>query len=384
VRRVAWGAGVAALSLVAGPVAWAGPSGSPSPSVSASVSPSPSPSSSESSAPSPSPSGAEASAGVDAATRMWPDLGTVWAGESFGIWAIAENLFETTPTLALKLTLPEGVTYVGDMPGGQVNGTCKPSGGRTLTCLADDGNTKQVIAKIKVKADEDLRPTTGLKFTSVADIGDVVDPNPSNNRVDWTVTVMERADVGVKWTMEPKGPVAPGTVVRTVFTVTNHGPGVSRTGTVKFYPGFDYWPVRMPSYPPCWADPGVIICDREGDMAPGETFSYTFTWKFPKKAAGTTYRVPTRIYSFSPLDSNRANDKTELVFKIAKSAGPSPSGSPSPSGTPTPTPAPSPAGGGGELAATGAGLPVAGLTAGAGALIVVGGAIVVRQRRRRS
>lgn len=392
-RRGVFAAGVAALVLVVGPVAWAEPSGTPSPSASSSASPSVSPSPSGSSSgsaeasPSPSPSvstaGPTAHAGIDATTRMWPDLGTIWAGESFGIWAIAENLFETTPSLALKLTLPEGVTYVGDMPpGGEINGSCEPSG-RTLTCLADDGNTKQVIVKIKVKADDGLPPMTDLKFTSVADIGDAVDTNPSNNRVDWTVTVMEAADVGVKWTMDPKGPVAPGTVVRTVFTVTNHGPGVSRTGTVKFYPGFDYWPTQMPPYPPCWVDPGVIICDRAGDMAPGETFSYTFTWKFPAKAAGTTYRVLGELYLGSRHDPVPANNRDEAVFRIAKGARPSPS--PSPSITPSSGSTPSPTPSGGGLAETGAGGVTAVLWGAVGAVVLGGGlvgAVWTRARRR--
>ncbi|MDX3383831.1 hypothetical protein PV682_20530 [Streptomyces niveiscabiei] len=320
---------------------------------------------------------------------MWPDIGTVWAGESFGIWAIAENLFDTTPKLALKLTLPEGVTYEGNTSG-QTNGTCTPSGARTLTCLADDGNTQQVMAKIKVRADAGLPPMTGLKFTASADIGDAADPNPSNDRDDWTITVMEKADVGVEWSTAPSGPVAVGTDVRTVFTVTNHGPGVSRSGTVKFYPGFDHWPTEMPDYPPCWVDPGVIICDRMGDLAPGESFSYAFTWKFPKKAAGTTYRVRGELYTASRHDPVAANDQAEAVFRIVKaggSGGPTPSASATPSATPSvrPTPAPSVAGGGGSLASTGAGgLGAAGWGAvglvGAGAVLF--GAVGTRARRR--
>ncbi|MFM9449042.1 hypothetical protein [Streptomyces acidiscabies] len=330
-----------------------------------------------------------ADAHIDATTRMWPDLGTIWAGESFGIWAIAENLFDTTPWLALKLTLPEGVTYEGNMAG-QTNGTCTPSGARTLTCLADDGNTKQVMAKIKVKADDGLPPMTDLEFTAVADIGDTVDPNPANNSIDWGVTVMEKADVGVEWSMTPSGPVAAGTEVKTVFTVTNHGPGVSRVGTVKFYPGFDYWPTGRPGYPPCWTDPGVIICDRAGDMAPGETFSYTFTWKFPKKAAGTTYRVRGELYMASRHDPVAANDQAEAVFRIVKpgaSGEPTPSASASASASSGATPS-SPSGSTpvprGSLASTGGGGAMPVLWGAVGA-VVLGGALfaVVGTRVRR-
>ncbi|WP_416972356.1 hypothetical protein [Streptomyces sp. 4F14] len=408
---VAAAAGVAVLSLVAGPVAWADGGGAGSPASAQSSSPSPSSSSSPSSSDgpgtsAPAPSGSSspsASASVspgapagrpkaepriDATARMWPDLGTIWAGESFGIWAIGENLFDTTPALALKLTLPEGVTYEGNTAG-QTNGTCKPSGGRTLTCLADDGNTKQVMAKIKVKADDGLAPMTELKFSAAVDIGDAVDPNPSNDRNDWTITVMEKADVGVEWSMEPSGPVAAGTEVRTVFTVTNHGPGVSRSGTVKFYPGFDYWPTKMPAYPPCWVDPGVIICDREGDLAPGESFSYAFTWTFPKKAAGTTYRLLGELYSASRHDPVSANDRAEAVFRIVKAGGtggptPSASASASASASPGGTPSARPSGGSGGLADTGSG-GVGPALWGAAGLVALGGALfaVVGTRARR-
>ncbi|QNP70741.1 hypothetical protein IAG44_15740 [Streptomyces roseirectus] len=388
-------AGAAVLALGSGPGAWAEESGVPSPSPSPSVSPSvsgvPSPSVSGSPSPSadsssPAPKG---KAGIDATARMWPDLGSVWAGETFGIWAIAENLFETTPSLVLRLTLPEGVTYLGNMAG-QTNGTCAPSGGRTLTCVADDGNTKQVMAKVRVKVADGLPPMTKLDFRAAADIGDAVDGNPANDVDDWTIRVMEPADVGVTWSMSPAGPVAAGTEVRTVFTVTNHGPGVSGSGTVKFYPGFDHWPTSMPSYPPCWVDPGVIICDRMGDLAPGETFSYSFTWKFPKKAAGTTYRVRGELYSASRHDPVSANDQAEAVFRIVKpkpTPKPTPSSGPTPSGSSSapPAPAPSVAGGGGSLAVTGSG----GLGAvgwGAVGLVGVGGALFgagwTRARRR--
>ncbi|MET8977704.1 hypothetical protein ABZX85_19005 [Streptomyces sp. NPDC004539] len=330
--------------------------------------------------------GAKARAGIDATTRMWPDLGTVRAGESFGIWAIAENIYETTPTLALKFVLPEGVKYVGNLSG-QTNATCEPAGERTLTCLADDGNTKQVMAKIEVKADDDLPPMTDLTFTSVADIGDSVDTNPANNRTDSTVTVMVKADVGVEWRMEPAGPVAAGTAVRTVFTVTNHGPGYSRSGTVKFYPGFDYWPAQMPPYPPCWVDPGVIVCDFIGDMAPGQTLTYAFTWKFPAKAAGTTYRVLGELYTPSRHDPVSANDKAEAVFRIVKGSGTTPSPTPTPSSGATPssspTPVPTPSGGG--LAETGAGGVGAVLWGAVGAVVLGGGlfgAVWARARRR--
>jgi hypothetical protein len=33
-------------------------------------------------------------------------------------------------------------------------------------------------------------------------------------------------------------------------------------------------------------DPGVIVCDRTGDLAPGETLSYAFAWKFPEEGSG--------------------------------------------------------------------------------------------------
>ena len=54
------------------------------------------------------------------------------------------------------------------------------------------------MAKIKVRVDAGLPPMTGLKFTASADIGDAADPNPSNDKDDWTITQLpeNRGDTG--------------------------------------------------------------------------------------------------------------------------------------------------------------------------------------------
>ncbi|MEX3103758.1 LPXTG cell wall anchor domain-containing protein [Streptomyces sp. ST1020] len=338
--------------------------------------------------PEPAPGTKPAPEPLDVEARLYPDADIIAPGRSLGVRAIAGIESGSVPKAGLTLTLPPGVTYVKNIDDA-TNGTCKPAAdGRSLSCMPN-GGVGAVSAYVELKVGADVAPGTVLTFTNTVDIGDAVDSKPENNVKSAKVTVRTTADLGVEWTTVPKGPVKVGQEVLTEVTVTNHGPGAAPLDAVSFWMGFDNWPVKSPGYPPCWADPGVLICDVFRELAPGETLKYAFTWKFPKKAAGTTYKVPASLYSGSPLDPNKANDSDELVFKIAKSGKPKPPGTPKPGGTPTPTPtpstspssAPSPAGGSGQLAQTGSGVPVAGLTAGAGALVLVGGALVVRRRR---
>ncbi|QNP70740.1 hypothetical protein IAG44_15735 [Streptomyces roseirectus] len=339
--------------------------------------------------PAPDPGTKPAPEPLDVEARLYPDSDFVAPGRSLGVRAIAGVNTGTVQRAGLTLSLPPGVTYVKDIDDA-TSGSCKPSAdGRSLSCTPN-GGVGEVSAYVELKVGADVAPGTVLTFTNTVDIGDAVDSKPENNVRTEKVTVRTPADLGVKWTTKPKGPVKVGQEVLTEVTVTNHGPGAAPLDAVSFWMGFDHWPVKSPGYPPCWADPGTMICDVFRELAPGETLKYAFTWKFPKTAAGTEYRVPASLYSANPLDPNRANDKDELVFKIVKAGTPKPSPSPKPSGSPTPTPtpspssAPSPAGGSGQLAATGAGMPVAGLTAGAGALVLTGGALVVARRRRSS
>ncbi|KND30860.1 hypothetical protein IQ63_27535 [Streptomyces acidiscabies] len=327
---------------------------------------------------------------VDVVSRLYPDDDLIAPGLPLGIRAVADVEKGSVTKLGLTLKLPAGVTYVKDL-GNASNGVCEPSAnGRSVSCVPGSaGDLELLSAYMQVKVGADVAPGTELEFTTTADIGDAVDSKPENNVASAKVGVRVPADLGIEWTTAPKGPVKVGESVPTEVTVTNHGPGPVRVNAAHLDIGFDYWP-ELGYDSACVADPGVLYCDIEKDLERGESVKFAFTWKFPKKAAGTVFRVPTRIYSSSPLDGNRANDRTELVFRIAKSASPSPS--PSPSGTPKPTPTPtaspssvpSPAGGGGRLAETGAGFPVAGLTAGAGALVLTGGALVVVRRRRSS
>ncbi|MET8977705.1 hypothetical protein ABZX85_19010 [Streptomyces sp. NPDC004539] len=324
---------------------------------------------------------------LDVEARLYPDSDIIAPGRPLRIWAIAGVESGSLPKAGATLALPPGVTFVKNIDDA-TNGLCKPvAGGRSLDCQPN-GGAGAVSAYVELKVGADVPVGTELTFTNTVDIGDAVDSKPENNVKSVKVTVRTPADLGIEWTTVPKGPVKVGEEVVAEATVTNHGPGAAPLDAVSFWMDFDYWPVKTPGYPPCWADPGVVICDVFRELAPGETLKFAFTWKFPKKAAGKEHRVPAGLYSASPLDSNPANDRSELVFKIQKATTSSPSPSPTPTGTPTPNPtpssAPSPAGGGGELAETGAGLPVAGLSAGAGALVVAGGALVVRHRRRHS
>lgn len=314
---------------------------------------------------------------VDVISRLYPDDDLIAPGRPLDIRAVADVEKGSVTKLGLTLKLPAGVTYVKDLDNAS-NGVCKPSAdGRSVSCVPAQG-LELLSAYLRVKVGADVAPGTELVFTTTADIGDAVDSAPENNVASAKVGVRVPADLGIEWTTAPKGPVKVGESVPTEVTVTNHGPGPVRVNAAHLNIGFDYWP-ELGYDSACVADPGVLYCDIEKDLERGESVKFAFTWKFPKKAAGTVFRVPTRIYSSSPLDGNRTNDRTELVFRIAKPGTPKPTPTPTP--TTSPSSMPSPAGGGGQLAATGAGFPVAGLTAGAGALVLTGGALVVRRRR---
>jgi hypothetical protein len=327
---------------------------------------------------------------VDVEARLELPSRTTAPGERFGVRAIADVESGQVPKLGLTLTLPQGVTYQGTIDNA-ANGDCTPSAdGRTVTCVPNDGQMKLVSAEVAVKVGADVAPGTELAFTTTADIGDAVDVKPENNTATGKVTVTAPADLGIEW-KAPSGLVNPGEDVETDLVVTNHGPGPVEVESVDFQVGWDYWP-KSGVGKNCWADPGVLVCDVNRELAPGETVTLPFTWNFPVKAAGTTYRVPTRLLSSSPIDPNRANDKTELVIKFAKPSTSTPG--PTPTSSPTPEPSVSsssgsgsgsgstPQGGGGQLAETGAG-PVAAAAAGAVALALAGGALVVRNRARR-
>ncbi|RZU16864.1 hypothetical protein [Streptomyces sp. BK239] len=342
---------------------------------------------------------------VDVEARQYFDHEVTAPGETFGVRAIADLMTGRVTRLGLTLTLPQGVTYVrtGD---NAADAVCTPSAdGRSVKCAAKDGKS-DVSAQVVVKVGADVAPGTELTFTTTADLGDTVDAKPENNTASGKVTVRKHADLGVEW-KAPSGRTPVGEDVKTDLVVTNHGPGPVKLEAVHFTMGWDYWP--KPGYDKnCWADPGVMICDVFRELAPAETVTFSFTWNFPKKAAGTTYRVPASLYSTSPLDPNQSNDEDTLVFKFAKSpASPRPTAKPTPSKPPasspaaTPTPSatpsssapsstgpagggsqPSPQGGGGHLAATGAG-PAVATAATATALVLTGGAVVLWNRGRR-
>jgi hypothetical protein len=340
--------------------------------------------------------GAQAAPGadpVDVQSRLWPDVGVAAPGEKFGVLVIADVASGKVEKLGLTLKLPEGVTYEGADAG------CTPStDGRSVTCAANDGQTDLLMKKVAVKVGADVAPNTVLTFTTTADIGDVVDVRPENNTATWQVKVRTAADLGIEW-QAPSGKVTPGKDVKTTLVLTNHGPGVVDVESVKSWMGWDYWPKRYDES--CWADPGVLVCDINRELAPGETVTLPFTWNFPKSAAGKTYSVHSSLLSSSRLDPNPANDKADLVFKFAKPSTSTPRPTPRPTSKPTPKPTSKPTaepsassstgsgsgttpqqGGGGQLASSGAG-PVATAAAGAAVLAVAGGALVVRGRGRR-
>ncbi|POX46280.1 hypothetical protein C3489_32325 [Streptomyces sp. Ru71] len=284
------------------------------------------------------------------------------------------------------ITLPRGLTYQRPTDHHDLEYTrCTPSAhGRVITCRSLDTPHDHVWEQLAMRIDPDVAPGTTLPVTATAVIGDAVDTHPEDNTAAASVTAGSGPDVGVAWKRD-RITVKPGEDVRTELVVTNHGPGTVQHTAVRFWMGWDHWP--KPGYDSgCWADPGELICDLP-ELAAGESHTYSFTWNFPAKAAGTTYRVPTDLYPADFLDPDPANDQAPLIFTITEPATPTrkpaPTASAAPTGSETPTP-PAATGAtpqGGGLAATGTdGLPLAGAAA---ALVLTGGALVARARGRR-
>lgn len=337
---------------------------------------------------------APAPAPVDVTARAETEHPLIYPGGTVQVRAIADVASGEVAKLGVTLALPAGVTYVragGD--GDAANATCTPSAdGRSVACVPRDGQKKLVSASVYVKVGADTALGTDLPFTVTADIGDAVDTKPEDNTATAKVGVRAPADLGVEWKIPP-GPVHPGKKVATQVVVTNHGPGPVRLDALGLDIPGDHWPGGYDSR--CWADPGTIICDYFAELAPGATATFPFTWTFPAKAAGTTYKVPAGYMFANPLDPNSANNRATATFTITKAPGPKPTPTPKPTATVTPTATPStpaptpsasstattppPAGGGGALADTGSG-PLTAL-AGTAAALAGAGVLLVRARR---
>ncbi|MEV7275613.1 hypothetical protein [Streptomyces sp. NPDC093111] len=309
----------------------------------------------------------------------------------------------TAGKLGFTFALPAGVTFLRlDGASAPSDPTCAPAAdGRSVTCVSPRAEGADWAAEtVYVQVGKDVAPGTELPFTVTADIGDAVDSKPENNTATRKVEVRTPGDLSVEWKLPP-GPVHPGKTVRTEVVVTNHGPGPVPFEALRLYVD-DPWPGGYDSS--CWADPATLTCDHFRELAPGGTLRYPFTWTFPAKAAGTTYKVEARSHSTSPLDPNDANDRAIATFKVEKATGPKPTPTrttkPTPTSTPTSTPAPTaqpststpapsatatatttppPAGDGGGLANTGAG-PLAAL-AGTAAAAAGAGLLLLRNRR---
>ncbi|MEU0678112.1 hypothetical protein ABZ330_35695 [Streptomyces sp. NPDC006172] len=340
---------------------------------------------------------------VDVEARQYVDDEITAPGRTFDVRAIADLVKGQAPRLGLTLTLPQGVTYVRTGHDA-ADAVCTPSvDGRSVKCAAKDGKS-DVSAQVVVKVGADVTPGTELRFTTTVDLGDTVDATPENNTATGKVTVRAPADLAMEW-KAPSGRTPVGEDVKADLVVTNHGPGPVQLPAVGFDVGWDYRPKDYGKG--CWADPGELICEVVRELAPAESATFSLTWKFPKKAAGTKYEVPAFFYSSTPLDTNPSNNKATLVFDIAKASpsSPGPTTKPTPPTTPPassptahPTPsassAPSstapagggvqasPQGGGGKLAETGGGPVVAGVAT-ATALVLTGGAAVLLNRGRR-
>ncbi|MFE7955224.1 hypothetical protein [Streptomyces sp. NPDC057413] len=323
---------------------------------------------------------------ADVRTTLSPEPATVAPGRVFQLNVSTDLITGTVPELAVVITLPRGLTYQRPTEHNDLEYIrCVPSAdGRTVTCRSLDAPHEHVWEQLAVRIDPDVAVGTTLPITATTVIGDAVDTHPEDNTASVSVTAGSGPDLGVVWKQD-RISVRPGEDVHTELVLTNHGPGAVRYTAVRFWMGWDYWP--KPGHDQgCWADPGELTCDVL-DLAAGESRTYSFTWNFPAKAAGTTYRVPTGVYPTGVLDPNPANDEAPITFTITKPAMPAPK--PTPTGPATPAaPATPPAatgvtpqGGGGGLAATGSdGLPLAGAAA---ALVLTGGVLVARARGRR-
>ncbi|MEU3845322.1 hypothetical protein AB0E88_35500 [Streptomyces sp. NPDC028635] len=269
---------------------------------------------------------------------------------------VAELIAETTSGrishLAAELALPRGVTYDGIMPNsGSDDDVCTPAAdGRTVSCVSRTGQSDRVSVVVYLAVDPAVPVDTVLSLTARADIGDAVDTWPRDNTATDETTLRPAADVTLAW-RKPSGPAVPDRGVETPLVVTNHGPANTTQLELTLSVMGDYWPSGYEDVEQCWTDPGVLMCLLSG-LAPGESISLPLSWRFPRKATGTTYEAPASIRSV-PADPKPANNADTLRLTIAE----------------PPPPAHRPA-----LA----------VTAAAGAAVVaVGGAVLLLRRRAR-
>ncbi len=283
---------------------------------------------------------------------------------------------------AIKVTLPIGVTY--ESASGYMK--CEPPvrGGRTVVCVPD--RPMYTAGKMVVRVREDVVPGTVLTFTTtpVIDTG-TVDTRPENDSKTARVTVVKPIDMASAW--EPSSlSVTPGRPVTVKFVVTNHGPGILHGFGVDFSTDDSDMALLPRTVPPsgvtCIPDPGIVICEGYGELAPGESYTHTQTWVFDEQHAGRTIHAKAELGGVGRTDPYDANNTATLTFHVAGTAPSTPT-TPSASTDPSP-PAPGNTsqkpGAGEQLAETGTG-PLA--TAAAGALLCAAlGALLLRRRTR--
>ncbi|MFF9841187.1 hypothetical protein [Streptomyces sp. NPDC013740] len=334
---------------------------------------------------------------VDAVTTLRAEPKDLAPGRTLQLSLVTDVVAGTVPKLASTISLPPGVTYLRPEPGDLEYTRCLPSpDGRSVTCRSLDAPHRHVWEQLTVKVGEGVAVGTELTFTATTDIGDAVDAKPENNTASAAVKVGTGPDLGITW-KAPSGGVRVGRDVPVDLVITNHGPGTVKAAVARFSTGWKYLPTTDDKR--CWWDPGTAVCETYEPLAPGESVSFTFTWNFPEKAAGTTYRGSAGLMSADPLDPVQANDEAELVLRVLKATAPTPTPTPKPTPTPTgtppkpaptptptastaaPAPAPATQSGGGALADTGSG-PL-GALAGTAAALTGAGVLLARARRRR-
>lgn len=315
---------------------------------------------------------------VDVKATVTPSVAQVAPGRQFFVDTRADRVTGVSPKLDLTLHFPAGVTYVPPSPGNTENTSCAlAAGGHALTC---HGNAEDPATEWQpsFKVAAGVPSGTKLVFTETVDIGSAVDANPQDNTASGSVLVKAGSDWSVRWTA-PAGPVQPGVTVHASVVLTNHGP-YTETNKVRLRYGKDSEPTgtlhheKVPAG--CDASSAQVDCEVTTALAPGKSATFTFSWEFSQSSRGGTLRLPAALYP-QQLDPNPANDTATLVIKVAKA--------PATTSTPTTT-ASSNAGpqsgvGGTELADTGA-AGTRSLLAAALALLLLGGALVLRTATR--
>ena len=228
--------------------------------------------------------------------------------------------------VAMINVLPAGVTLVS----AAASVACSEASG-TITCqlgdLPKDGSVTVTVV---------VRPTAAGTLTNVVSVvGNLEDPDETNNGASQDTQVTPKADLSVTKTGSPDAVVAGDSLTYTL-TVTNDGPsqatGVILTDTLPAGVTFDG---ANPSQGSCSEAAGVVTCDL-GSLAGGA--SATVIVVVIPGAAGTV--TNTARVEGDGTDLNGDNDTATHDTIVDAPVPPTPT--PTPTATPVPTPTATP------------------------------------------